>query len=101
MKMSNLLLSSDWDLSVCLHYECLRKQLQKPNALTSWIDLRATYRVSFNTQAWQGSNLGGKFTRPQGVLLKMFTGPNLFLQDQNQDGKKTPSFLFEQVLKDM
>ncbi|XP_071797658.1 ERI1 exoribonuclease 2-like [Asterias amurensis] len=35
---------SDWDLSVCLHYECRRKQLQKPHALTSWIDLRATYR---------------------------------------------------------
>ena len=36
----------DWDLAVCLNYECRRKQLRKPIELDSWIDLRATYRVS-------------------------------------------------------
>lgn len=36
---------SDWDLGVCLQYECKRKQLHKPDVLNSWIDLRSTYRV--------------------------------------------------------
>lgn len=36
---------SDWDLGVCLHYECRRKQIHKPDVLNSWIDLRGTYRV--------------------------------------------------------
>ncbi|XP_064653292.1 ERI1 exoribonuclease 2-like isoform X2 [Lineus longissimus] len=35
---------SDWDFGVCLFYECRRKQLRKPAALNSWLDLRATYR---------------------------------------------------------
>ncbi|XP_069762366.1 ERI1 exoribonuclease 2 isoform X2 [Narcine bancroftii] len=39
---------SDWDLGVCLHYECKRKQLLKPNILNSWIDLRATYKTFYN-----------------------------------------------------
>ncbi|KAH3861365.1 hypothetical protein DPMN_024292 [Dreissena polymorpha] len=39
---------SDWDLGVCLHYECKRKQLFKPPQLTSWIDLRATYRKFYD-----------------------------------------------------
>ena len=39
-------LVSDWDLGVCLMYECKRKQLLKPAQLNSWIDLRATYRVT-------------------------------------------------------
>ncbi|KAM4023898.1 LOW QUALITY PROTEIN: ERI1 exoribonuclease 2-like [Anomaloglossus baeobatrachus] len=30
----------DWDLGVCLLYECRRKQLRKPDLLNSWIDLR-------------------------------------------------------------
>lgn len=38
---------SDWDLGVCLHYECKRKQLRKPEVLSSWIDLRSTYRVFY------------------------------------------------------
>uniref|UniRef100_A0AAY4B759 Exonuclease domain-containing protein n=1 Tax=Denticeps clupeoides TaxID=299321 RepID=A0AAY4B759_9TELE len=37
---------SDWDLGVCLLYECKRKQICKPEALNSWIDLRATYKVN-------------------------------------------------------
>ncbi|XP_051877601.1 ERI1 exoribonuclease 2 [Pristis pectinata] len=39
---------SDWDLGVCLYYECKRKQLRKPNVLNSWIDLRATYKLFYN-----------------------------------------------------
>ncbi|XP_038843785.1 ERI1 exoribonuclease 2-like [Salvelinus namaycush] len=39
---------SDWDLGVCLLYECKRKQLHKPAVLNSWIDLRATYRLFYN-----------------------------------------------------
>lgn len=39
---------SDWDLSVCLHYECQRKQLKKPQFFNQWIDIRATYRNFFN-----------------------------------------------------
>ncbi|CAL8330665.1 unnamed protein product [Merluccius merluccius] len=39
---------SDWDLAVCLQYECKRKQLHKPDMLNSWIDLRATYRLFYN-----------------------------------------------------
>ncbi|KAM8777569.1 ERI1 exoribonuclease 2 [Rhynchonycteris naso] len=35
---------SDWDLGVCLEYECKRKQLLKPVFLTTWIDLRVTYK---------------------------------------------------------
>lgn len=38
---------SDWDLGVCLEYECRRKQLLKPVFLNSWIDLRATYRLFY------------------------------------------------------
>ena len=36
----------------------------------------------------QGSNFGKKSTRPQGLLLRIFTGPEDFLQDQNFIGKK-------------
>ncbi|XP_036388584.1 ERI1 exoribonuclease 2 [Megalops cyprinoides] len=39
---------SDWDLGVCLQYECKRKQISKPDILNSWIDLRATYRLFYN-----------------------------------------------------
>ncbi|XP_077880380.1 ERI1 exoribonuclease 2 isoform X8 [Ictidomys tridecemlineatus] len=38
---------SDWDLGVCLEYECKRKQLLKPMFLNSWIDLRATYKLFY------------------------------------------------------
>ena len=37
---------TDWDLGVCLQYECIRKQIRKPVELNNWIDLRATYRVN-------------------------------------------------------
>ncbi|XP_060769841.1 ERI1 exoribonuclease 2, partial [Neoarius graeffei] len=39
---------SDWDLGVCLQYECKRKQITKPEVLNSWIDLRATYRMFYH-----------------------------------------------------
>ncbi|XP_023670790.2 ERI1 exoribonuclease 2 [Paramormyrops kingsleyae] len=39
---------SDWDLGVCLEYECKRKQIFKPEMLNRWIDLRATYKVFYN-----------------------------------------------------
>ncbi|MCJ8748308.1 hypothetical protein PDJAM_G00163300 [Pangasius djambal] len=39
---------SDWDLGVCLQYECKRKQISKPEVLNSWIDLRATYRIFYH-----------------------------------------------------
>ncbi|XP_041603447.1 ERI1 exoribonuclease 2 isoform X2 [Vulpes lagopus] len=38
---------SDWDLGVCLEYECKRKQLLKPMFLNSWIDLRVTYKIFY------------------------------------------------------
>ena len=34
---------SDWDLHVCLHQECRRKQLKKPSYLNAWGDLRLMY----------------------------------------------------------
>uniref|UniRef100_A0A8D0G0M9 ERI1 exoribonuclease family member 2 n=1 Tax=Strix occidentalis caurina TaxID=311401 RepID=A0A8D0G0M9_STROC len=42
---------TDWDLGVCLQYECKRKQLRKPDILNSWIDLKATYRVRRSTDS--------------------------------------------------
>ncbi|KAJ8391846.1 hypothetical protein AAFF_G00084620 [Aldrovandia affinis] len=39
---------SDWDLGVCLQYECKRKQVCKPDILNSWIDLRATYKLFYH-----------------------------------------------------
>ncbi|MBN3291840.1 ERI2 exoribonuclease, partial [Polypterus senegalus] len=59
---------SDWDLGVCLQYECKRKQLRKPEVLNSWIDLRATYKASqFYNRKPKGLNgalqdLGIEFT---------------------------------------
>nr|XP_044998781.1 ERI1 exoribonuclease 2 isoform X2 [Jaculus jaculus] len=38
---------SDWDLGICLEYECKRKQLLKPVFLNSWIDLRAMYKLFY------------------------------------------------------
>ncbi|KAM4583837.1 ERI1 exoribonuclease 2 [Odontesthes bonariensis] len=47
-KLCAFLTWSDWDLGVCLQYECKRKQLHKPDVLNSWIDLRSTYRLFYN-----------------------------------------------------
>uniref|UniRef100_A0A3Q2PHZ1 ERI1 exoribonuclease 2 n=1 Tax=Fundulus heteroclitus TaxID=8078 RepID=A0A3Q2PHZ1_FUNHE len=46
-KLCTFLTWSDWDLGVCLQYECKRKQLHKPDVLNSWIDLRSTYRLFY------------------------------------------------------
>ncbi|KAM9769787.1 ERI1 exoribonuclease 2 [Menidia menidia] len=47
-KLCTFLTWSDWDLGVCLQYECKRKQLHKPGVLNSWIDLRSTYRLFYD-----------------------------------------------------
>ncbi|KAM6156025.1 ERI1 exoribonuclease 2 [Rhynchocyon petersi] len=47
VKLCTFLTWSDWDLGVCLEYECKRKQLLKPVFLNSWIDLRATYKLFY------------------------------------------------------
>ncbi|XP_076585036.1 ERI1 exoribonuclease 2 [Chaetodon auriga] len=47
-KLCAFLTWSDWDLGVCLQYECKRKQLHKPDVLNSWIDLRNTYRMFYD-----------------------------------------------------
>nr|XP_019958655.1 PREDICTED: ERI1 exoribonuclease 2 [Paralichthys olivaceus] len=47
-KLCTFLTWSDWDLGVCLQYECKRKQLSKPDVLNSWIDLRSTYRLFYD-----------------------------------------------------
>ncbi|KAM9305526.1 ERI1 exoribonuclease 2 [Gastrophryne carolinensis] len=47
-KMCAFVTWSDWDLGVCLLYECKRKQLRKPDILNSWIDLRLTYKMFYN-----------------------------------------------------
>uniref|UniRef100_H2M1I0 ERI1 exoribonuclease 2 n=1 Tax=Oryzias latipes TaxID=8090 RepID=H2M1I0_ORYLA len=47
-KLCTFLTWSDWDLGVCLQYECKRKQLHKPDVFNNWIDLRSTYRLWYN-----------------------------------------------------
>nr|XP_057924029.1 ERI1 exoribonuclease 2 isoform X2 [Doryrhamphus excisus]XP_057924038.1 ERI1 exoribonuclease 2 isoform X2 [Doryrhamphus excisus]XP_057924046.1 ERI1 exoribonuclease 2 isoform X2 [Doryrhamphus excisus]XP_057924054.1 ERI1 exoribonuclease 2 isoform X2 [Doryrhamphus excisus]XP_057924063.1 ERI1 exoribonuclease 2 isoform X2 [Doryrhamphus excisus]XP_057924071.1 ERI1 exoribonuclease 2 isoform X2 [Doryrhamphus excisus]XP_057924077.1 ERI1 exoribonuclease 2 isoform X2 [Doryrhamphus excisus]XP_05792408 len=47
-KLCAFLTWSDWDLGVCLHYECKRKQIHKPDVVNSWIDLRSTYRMFYS-----------------------------------------------------
>ncbi|CAJ1054007.1 ERI1 exoribonuclease 2 [Xyrichtys novacula] len=47
-KLCTFVTWSDWDLGVCLQYECKRKQLYKPDVLNSWIDLRSTYRMFYD-----------------------------------------------------
>ncbi|XP_049576598.1 ERI1 exoribonuclease 2 [Syngnathus scovelli] len=54
-KLCAFLTWSDWDLGVCLRYECQRKQIHKPHVLNSWIDLRSTYRKFYDRKP-QGLN---------------------------------------------
>ena len=42
---------TDWDLSVCLEYECKRKQLRKPECLNTWIDIKTVYKTFFNRKS--------------------------------------------------
>jgi len=46
---------SDWDLSICLEFECKRKQIKKLACLGSWVDIRAVYRSFYNRRP-QGLN---------------------------------------------
>lgn len=39
---------ADWDLGVCLHYECRRKQIRKPSYFDHWIDLRIVYKQFYD-----------------------------------------------------
>ncbi|XP_069947083.1 ERI1 exoribonuclease 2 isoform X2 [Cherax quadricarinatus] len=39
---------SDWDLQICLHRECLRKQLKKPEFFNYWIDIRYMYKKFYH-----------------------------------------------------
>lgn len=39
---------SDWDLGVCLHYECRRKQIRKSAYFDQWIDLRSLYQQFYD-----------------------------------------------------
>ena len=41
-------LSADWDLGVCLQYECRRKQIRKPSYFNHWIDLRVVYKQFYD-----------------------------------------------------
>ncbi len=36
---------TDWDLGVCLNYECSRKQIKKLAVFNQWIDIRRLYKV--------------------------------------------------------
>ncbi|XP_053551054.1 ERI1 exoribonuclease 2 [Bombina bombina] len=47
-RMCGFVTWSDWDLGVCLLYECKRKQIRKPEILNSWVDLRLTYKLFYN-----------------------------------------------------
>ncbi|XP_076043095.1 uncharacterized protein LOC143026495 isoform X2 [Oratosquilla oratoria] len=38
----------DWDLGVCLQYECRRKQFRKPDFFNCWMDIRALYRKFYS-----------------------------------------------------
>ncbi len=35
----------DWDLGVCLYYECKRKQIKTPTYFNQWVNIRALYKV--------------------------------------------------------
>ncbi|KAK8740562.1 hypothetical protein OTU49_002968 [Cherax quadricarinatus] len=39
---------TDWDLQICLHRECLRKQLKKPEFFNYWIDIRYMYKKFYH-----------------------------------------------------
>lgn len=38
---------SNWDINICLRYECQRKRLTIPNVFNEWIDLRQLYREHY------------------------------------------------------
>ncbi|XP_064395186.1 ERI1 exoribonuclease 2-like isoform X2 [Halichondria panicea] len=38
---------SDWDLGVCLYYECKRKQIKTPTYFNQWVNIRALYKTFY------------------------------------------------------
>lgn len=38
---------SDWDFGICLTKECERKRIKKPQCFDRWIDLKATFKVTY------------------------------------------------------
>ena len=46
---------TDWDMKICLGYECKRKNLLFPTCLKSWIDLKLIYKKFYNRNP-QGLN---------------------------------------------
>ena len=46
---------SDWDLNVCLAYECKRKLINRPTFFDGWVDIRALY-AKFYARKPQGLN---------------------------------------------
>lgn len=51
----------DWDLNVCLKYECKRKGISYANYLKSWIDLKKTYKVCNGKDPFLGLRDNGYF----------------------------------------
>ena len=66
---------TDWDLKVCLEYECKRKNLRVPVCLQSWIDLKYVYKKFYNRQ-------------PQG-LSGALTEMGLKFEGREHSGKQT------------
>lgn len=41
---------TDWDLDICLHKECIRKSLKKPQLFNRWINIKAIFRNKYKRQ---------------------------------------------------
>ena len=54
-KLATFVTWSDWDLNVCLYYECNRKNIKRPPYLSCWIDLKALYYLFYQRRP-QGLN---------------------------------------------
>ncbi|XP_075755544.1 ERI1 exoribonuclease 2 isoform X3 [Pelodiscus sinensis] len=91
-KPSTFVTWSDWDLGVCLQYECRRKQLRKPDILNSWIDLRATYKV-------QPKKNSVSRILNMNPIEENTLGSNDDAETSDKDGICNSSCLFENELK--
>lgn len=51
-KMGNCAIGTwtDWDLDICLHKECIRKSLKKPQLFNRWINMKAIFRNKYKRQ---------------------------------------------------
>ena len=60
---------TDWDLGVCLKYECSRKHIRRPSYFDHWINLKMLYKTFYesspNGLAGALEDLGIKFTGRQ------------------------------------